>query len=258
MAVVPADNSFAVRLNRGMMHLSRHWLRYMLLLVAIYVGVPFTAPVMMRIGWTEPAYTIYTMYSFVCHQYAFRSWFLFGEQPVYPRAAANLTDLKSFESYSTEINQGNSSPVDLTQWDRPLIDTARAFVGDTKMGYKVAFCERDVAIYGGFLIGGLIFAIPYVRRRLRPVPLWLYGLLGIVPIGIDGFSQLLSEPPLMFWAQRESTPAFRTLTGLLFGLMNAWLAFPYLEASMRDAYNEIRDKFRRRDERLVAQSGKSA
>jgi hypothetical protein len=31
---------------------------------------------------------------------------------------------------------------------------------------------------------------------------------------------------------RESTPFLRTVTGLLFGLLNVWLAYPYLEESM--------------------------
>jgi uncharacterized membrane protein len=246
------DNTLAIRVNRGVMHMAKHWLRYMLLLVFLYVGLPFTAPVMMKIGWTGPAYSLYTAYGFVCHQYAFRSWFMFGEQPAYPRAAANLP-VKPFEAYSGDILGSNPTGIDLSQWGISLIDAARGFIGDERMGYKVAFCERDVAIYGAFFVGGLIYAIPYVRRRLRGVPLWLYFLLGIVPIGIDGFSQLLSEPPFMLWAQRESTPAFRTLTGALFGLMNAWLAFPYLEASMREAYNEIAEKFRKRDARLAAE-----
>src|SRR5579862_4735924 len=210
MKTYPSDKSLAVRINRGLNHFTQHWLRYILILVALYVGLPFTAPIMMRVGLTQPAYTVYDMYSLVCHQFAFRSWFLFGQQAAYPRAAADVPNVQPYESFSSDINQGNTPPIDLTQWTLQLQLSARAFVGDPQMGYKVAFCERDVAIYGGFLLGGLFFAIPYVRRRLRPISLPLYVLLGIAPIAIDGFSQLLSEPPIMLWAQRESTPAFRT------------------------------------------------
>ena len=74
------DNSFGVRANRFVWNISRHWLRWVLLLVAIYVGLPFAAPTLMHFGLTGPANAIYTMYSPLCHQLSFRSWFLFGEQ----------------------------------------------------------------------------------------------------------------------------------------------------------------------------------
>ena len=54
------------------------------------------------------------------------------------------------------------------------------------------------------------------------------------PVGLDGFSQLLSYPPFEFWPPRETLPIFRILTGGLFGLMSAWLGFPYIERSMQD------------------------
>jgi uncharacterized membrane protein len=73
----------------------------------------------------------------------------------------------------------------------------------------------------------------------------LYLLLGLGPIGLDGFSQLLSNPPLSLWPARESTPLFRTVTGALFGLMNGWLALPYLEEAMRETRQEVTAKLRR-------------
>jgi hypothetical protein len=43
---------------------------------------------------------------------------------------------------------------------------------------------------------------------------------------------LLSAFPFLSWPARESTPILRTATGLLFGLANVWLAYPYVEESM--------------------------
>src|SRR5258708_7630161 len=239
----PPENSLAVRINRWMLNLSRNWLAALLLLIGIYVGLPFVAPTLMHFGLTGPANLIYTAYSPLCHQFAFRSWFLFGEQPAYPRAAAGYPGLQPFDSFVANVDKATGTGAQLTDWTLDLELAARQFVGDDQMGYKVAICERDIAIYGALFIGGLIYSIPTVRKHLRPVPLWLYVLLGLMPIAIDGFSQLFGYPPFGFWAIRETTPLFRTLTGGLFGLMNAWLAFPYLEDSSRSAKAALEEKF---------------
>ena len=69
-----------------------------------------------------------------------------------------------------------------------------------------------------------------------------YGIVGIGPIALDGFSQLFSQPPLSLYTLRESTPFLRTLTGALFGLMNVWLAYPYIEESMDEIKTDIARK----------------
>ena len=247
-----AKPDLAVRANRWVLNLSRHYLRWVLLLIGIYVGLPFLAPTLMHFGLTLPANVIYTAYSPLCHQFAFRSWFLFGEQPAYPRTQANVPGLKPLEAYQSEVSAAYGHSVDLSQWSVDTELAARNFLGTPRMGYKVALCERDIAIYGALFTCGVIYAIPYVRRRLRGVPLWLYAFLGLGPIGLDGFSQLLGYPPFSLWPARETTPFFRTLTGITFGLMNAWLAFPYLEASARDTVKAIEEKFARREERIAA------
>lgn len=204
-----------------------HWLsrRYLFLLnfiLLLYVGLPFLAPMLMNAGYPEFARPIYTMYGAVCHQLAFRSWFLFGDQPVYPRAAAGVEGLKTFQQ-ATGINETGTNS---------LLD-ARNFIGNEQVGYKVAFCERDVAIYGSMLIFGLLYAL--TGKKLRPLHWLLWILIGITPIALDGFSQLFSQiPGLDFIPYRESTPLLRTLTGFLFGFTTAWFGFPLLEESMSE------------------------
>jgi uncharacterized membrane protein len=198
--------------------LSRHYLALFNVLVFIYLAVPFLAPILMKVGADAPAGVIYKAYGFVCHQLAFRSWFLFGEQAVYPRAEAGLKGLLSFQQ--------------ATGIDGKDLLAARAFIGNTQLGYKVALCERDVAIYGGILLFGILFALS--NRKIKPIHWTIWIIFGILPIAIDGFSQLISQPPMSFIPFRESTPFLRTLTGFLFGFLTAWFGYPYVEQSMQE------------------------
>jgi uncharacterized membrane protein len=206
------------RTDRFFYWISRHYMFVLNSLVILYVGLPFLAPLLMSAGYTRPASVIYRFYGLVCHQLAFRSWFIFGDQPAYPREAAGVDNLLPYS-----IATGMSEEDELS---------ARQFVGNQTVGYKVALCERDVAIYGGILLFGLIFSI--TGRKIKPLPWYLWLLVGIIPIAIDGFSQLLSQPPLNMFPYRESTPFLRSVTGFLFGFTTAWFGYPIVEESMQD------------------------
>jgi uncharacterized membrane protein len=257
------QKKFALRVNIWLLGFTRHWLRYVLLFFGLYVSFSFLTPVLMHFGVTGPARVLYTLYSPFCHQFAFRSLFLFGEQTTYPRAitgtsqnpfevyAAKDADFLAHYDYWYRANYGGAAPQTPTEqslaneWSVPFQFASRDFVGSEQMGYKMTLCMRDIAIYTFIFVGGLIYSRPYIRRRLRPAPLWLYALLGLTPIAIDGLSQMLGYPPFNLWYPRETLPIFRLLTGGLFGLMSAWLAFPYLELSMHETREQLEAKLAR-------------
>jgi uncharacterized membrane protein len=256
---VQTPNKNRVRANIWMLRFTRNWAKVVVIALGIYSLLPFAAPALMAAGAQSPARLLYTLYSPFCHQFAFRSVFLFGEQTMYPRAVSG-TDLRPFEAYiqdSPEFQQsvekvlvdrtGSVDPAVVAAFDpyeftALLQFAARDFVGSPQMGYKMTLCARDAAIYVAMFIGGLVYLRPGIRRRLRPAPILLYALLGLGPMGIDGLSQLLGYPPFNLWPPRETEPIFRVVTGALFGLMNIWLGFPYLEASMRESRDRIQAK----------------
>jgi uncharacterized membrane protein len=171
--------------------LRRHWLGVLNLAVGAFLAGALAAPALAALGWTTAADGLYAAYHLTCHQWAFRSFFLFGQQAVY--GEQQLADLG--------------------------LDPFR-FVGNAQgLGWKMAFCERDLAIYIGLLLVGLLYAR---RRDLRSSGFFVYGLL-ILPMAVDGFTQLFG------W--RESTWELRVATGLLFGLASAWLVLPRLDAA---------------------------
>ena len=67
-----------IGLQQGILRLSRHWLAWANLFWGVLIGLPWLAPVLMAMGVIEPARAIYFVYSFLCHQLADRSFFLFG------------------------------------------------------------------------------------------------------------------------------------------------------------------------------------
>lgn len=215
--------------DRIMYWLSKHYLALFNVLLAIYVGLPFVAPIFMKVGIVTPAKVIYTVYSHLCHQFAFRSYFLFGSQVFYPRELAGIENVTTYEEIAPD-------PVN-------NIDYARTFTGDTEIGYKVALCERDVAIYGSMLLFGLIYAV--TGRKMKRIHWLILAIAGVLPIGVDGFSQIpgiLQDHMGLDFMIRESTPLIRSITGFLFGFLTAWFVFPLFEETMRDSREFFAEK----------------
>jgi uncharacterized membrane protein len=183
-------------LNRLVHALAKHWLLASNAVIAVSVILPVLAPWLMAAGYDRAGRAIYTLFSPFCHQLPERSFFLFGPQLTY-----TLQELEQ-----------------LVGPDVPL-----RYIGQPEVGFKMALCQRDMALYLAMLIFGLAFG--FVRERLRPLPLRWFVLLSL-PIALDGLGQLLA-----FW---ESTWWSRVVSGALFGMACLWLVYPYVESGMRD------------------------
>jgi uncharacterized membrane protein len=215
--------------DRVMYWLSRHYLAVLNVVMLFYFGLPILAPVFMNAGMKLPATIIYTIYKPLCHQFGFRSFFLFGEQPYYPLEEAQIAGVQTFGEVTGFQDLNN--PAASSRFD------ARQYVGNETVGYKMALCERDMAIYSAIFLFGILYAL--TGRRLKPLHWMLWILIGMGPIGLDGFSQLFSQ---MEWSwlssllpYRESTPMLRVVTGALFGFATAWFSYPYIEESMAES-----------------------
>lgn len=216
---------------------SRHYLALINIVLALYVFLPVLAPVMLKLGQVKPANTIYGLYRPLCHQLAYRSFFLFGEQVHYPLDVPANSGWLSYPEVS-----GNPSQ------DMQL---ASEFVGNERAGYKIALCQRDVAIYGSLLLFGIVFAL--TGRKFKPLLWWLWILLAIGPMGLDGVWQLVSslQLPFMNWLPvHESTPFLRVLTGAAFGWFTAWFGIPTIEESVLE--ERVRLEAKRALERQIS------
>ena len=91
-------------------------------------------------------------------------------------------------------------------------------------GYQTCLCSRCLAIYSSLLIGGLLFTM-FRQRRTIPTINWKFWALGMVPMALDGGTQLFG------W--HESNLFLRLLTGTIFGVMTAWYLLPQIEEAGR-------------------------
>jgi uncharacterized membrane protein len=204
--------------QRGIYWFTKHWLAVFNTLAFLYVGGAFLAPILMHWGYPSSGHLLYRFYQPFCHQYPFRSWFLFGPQAHYP-----LDERLSV----LEMNQLST------------------FVGNPEVGYKVAFCQRDVAIYGAIFLGGMLYV--WLRRiDFQALSIWVYIAVGIVPMGLDGGLQLLTYA---LWSLHliphpyEATPLSRTITGALFGLGAVGAAYPYLEEFFQETREVLAQRY---------------
>lgn len=249
------------RLPRLALYLSRRWLTAVIVALALYVALAFAAPTLLRLGLTGPGELLYRLYGPFCHQFAFRSFFLYGDQLVYPHdssgpsaasfaayAAASPAFQERYAYWYGVINDGSApaalTPADLVHLSPALELAAKDFYGTAQMGYKAALCQRDIAIYSAMLLVALVYSVPVVRRRLRPAPWWLFVFLGLGPVGIDGMSQLIGYYPFEWWPPRETLPIFRVVTGALFGAMFAWAFLPRLDRSFAETTNQLTRQLR--------------
>ena len=207
-------------------YLSKHIICFIFVLVLFFIFGSFLPPLLLRAGYEQFAKLGYALYAPTCHQLAYRSFFLFGEQLFYPRELAKMEALVSYE--------------DITGLDSTDIDEARNFYGNQVIGYKIAICQRDMAMYFAILVFIIIFSIS--NNRLPPLKTWGWISFGLLPILIDGGSQLFSiyNFGVSWLPVRESNPYLRMITGFSFGFLTAWFLIPRItKLVMRDNANAI-------------------
>jgi uncharacterized membrane protein len=124
---------------------------------------------------------------------------------------------------------------------------ARSFLGNKQMGYKVALCQRDTAMYLALLAGGLIFWI--FKKHISSLPWQLFAVFGVLPMLMDGGYQLLTKMLPAYLTAHETTPLLRSITGALFGFGLVWLTFPEINNGMEEIESEVREKMARQKRR---------
>jgi uncharacterized membrane protein len=183
--------------DRFVQGLLRHWLLLFGLALGIWTIVPWLAPVLMHLGWYQPAWWIYFIYSLFCHQLPERSWFLFGP---------------SFTPSLAEIQAASGLGADFF--------ALRHFLGTPALGWKLAWSDRMVSFYGGWFLFTLLYGLLRGRvRGLRPTGRglrWQVALLLMLPMVLDGGTHMISDLWGVGTGFRDTNVWLALLTGNLF------------------------------------------
>ena len=185
----------ARRVDGVVIWIARHWLALFNALVALYLLLPFLAPALARAGLTTPASLLYSAYSATCHQLPERSYFLFGERPLYSLSALESTGLEEGQSFFQR----------------------RSFRGNEAAGYKIASSEMWLLCQSWWQA-----AFWPACRAKRSISLILSTLFG--PMTFDGLNQLLD-------CARATVATYRP-EGYLGAPRSGWRIV--LEAAMRE------------------------
>lgn len=235
--------------DRWVYWVSQHWIIVFGVLYGAFVGLPFLAPVLMKVGWDLPGKAIYFIFSFLCHQLPERSYFLFG-----PNVSVTLPEIQAAWQNTTN----------------PLI--LRQFTGTPMLGWKVAWSDRMVSLYTSIWLFGILWWL--VRRKVCKLPWWGW-LLFALPMVIDGGTHFVSDFAgigqgfrdsnawLAVLTQNAFSSSFyagdawysfngiaRLLTGVLFGLGIVWFGFPYLDEVFQSTVMGMQYRWQWQAERL--------
>ena len=147
-----------------------------------------------------------------------------------------------------------------------LYNFLRAFRGNEVFGWKVAWSDRMVYMYGSLWIISAVYWIMSRRRPWKPLRIWIVALL-LVPLAADGITHLLSDGNGLSagfrydnaWLAALTNHVFadsfyrgdtlgsfnslmRFVTGVLFAVATGGLALPFLDREMKRSESALAEK----------------
>jgi len=180
-------------------------------------------PFLIFAGQEGTASTLYNLHSYD-HQWIYRSQCIFKDSGESMILDDCIVQGKEGEADISTLYTKNGDPL----YNGVFLQYPQSQIGINKaekverngmVGYKFANDTRDYAIYLPMLL--TMVANPYIFGPGRKdIPHWIWFVLALVPLGIDGTTQL--------FGLRESTNLLRWLTGAIAGIAAGHYIVPLL------------------------------
>jgi uncharacterized membrane protein len=229
----PANNfsqNFVLWIDRRVLWFARHWLAAVNTFFLVYVGLPVLAPILLAFGFSGPANIIYSLYRAACHQLPSRSYFIFGEQVAFCQRDIAIYAALFLGGLVYSWARHRLKPLPLRWYILFLVPIA--VDGGTQMVSQLieAISITYLWIFGLVMVGVLSFIL-YTRKNLtwQSIVFFTCGPLVLL------FLQFGDPHYHSDWLRR-------TITGSIFGIGTVWFAYPYLEESFNEIYQEVSAK----------------
>ena len=191
------------------------WYYTYLAVFFIFIATLILTPIFAHFGMDSLASFFYNIYTPTCHQWIYRSFCVFDDYSIQDCI------LHDNEQESMVFTQYTSDEMNYTGqffYSRDQIGRMRAERVERNglIGYKFPNDARNMGIWISLFIGG-----GFVLRRdptKLPSPIWF--ILALIPIGIDGTSQM--------FALRESINILRFATGFIAGFGTSFYIYPMI------------------------------
>lgn len=232
--------------------LLKRWLMVFIIAFGVFNLIPFLAPVAVKMGMPSIANLIYTLYSPVCHQMAHRSYFFFGDQLMY---SPNQLSLEMTTDLTTNML------------------ALKSFYGNEAIGWKVAWSDRMVYMYGATWVASVLFALVSRRRQVHRLS-WAAFIVLMLPMTLDGVTHMLSDYSGGLFAgfrytndwlanlTNNSLPQWfysgdtlgsfnswmRLISGMGFGIAVVWMSFPLISREMFQNHQALINKRQQQNE----------
>jgi len=202
-------------IDRLARYIGRHWLRLVSIVLGVFVGLPWLAPVFADLGWWDLANPIYTAYALTCHQLPERAGVVFGYQVgfCYRNTALYGGTFLFGLLYAAALRGGNSR---------------RGLPG----------------------LGWMKTPLPWWGAALFALPMAVDGVTHM--LGLRDMTDMMADPS--FGAFYIGSQPFslnwwlRIITGLLAALGAVWFAYPRMERAVEESEN-MRVAYRAREMR---------
>lgn len=212
----------------------------------------FLPPFLIFAGYENISASLYNLHN-SDHQWIYRSQCVFKDTRNNLLIDDCIIQGKETESNISTLYTKNGDPKYngiLTEYNQNQIGSNKAekVERNEMVGYKFANDTRDYAIYLPMFL--VMLAYPFViGKKNEIVPHWKWFLIALMPIGIDGTTQLLAgmfNEPGYYWLYsfglKESTNLIRWITGGIAGIATGYYTVPMLNRMFNRKNEEIPKK----------------
>ncbi|MEW6036609.1 MAG: DUF2085 domain-containing protein [Candidatus Micrarchaeota archaeon] len=197
-------------------------------------------PFLIFAGFEEAGAFLYNVHSYD-HQWIYRSQCVFKDASGSLGIEDCIVRGREAEANISTLYTGDGDPryngifAEYKQ-DQIGRNKAERVVRNGMTGYKFANDTRDYAIYIPWMLTMMAYPIVFGLKQTKvPHVLWL--VLGLLPLAIDGTTQMLAgifDNPSFYWLNpfglQESTNTIRWITGAIAGIAAGMFTVPMLNA----------------------------